>query len=74
MQTTASDYAALSTIAAAGLLQGFGYTGWSGATFAMANTIAAGYGTSLDVALGHLAHDIAASTAWGGQDALAALQ
>jgi hypothetical protein len=74
METTAADYGALSTIAAAGLLQGFGMSGWSGATLAMANTIAAAYGTSLDVALGHLSHDIAASVAWGGQGALSSGQ
>jgi hypothetical protein len=49
-------------------------TGWSGATFAMANSIAASYGTSLNVALGHLATDIANSTAWGGMGALSSGQ
>ena len=46
-------------------------TGWSGATFAMADDqVVAAFGTTLDVALGHLATDIANSTAWGGLGAL----
>jgi hypothetical protein len=49
-------------------------TGWSGATFAMANTIAAAFGTSLNAALGHLAHDIGISMAWGGMGALSSGQ
>src|SRR4051794_22977601 len=64
MSTTAADWGALSTLAATGIFAGFGMTGWSGATFAMANALAASYGTTLDVALGHLSADIANSTAW----------
>jgi hypothetical protein len=40
----------------------------------MATAIAATYGADPQVALAHLSHDIAASVAWGGIDALAALQ
>jgi hypothetical protein len=70
MATTAADWGALSTLAATGIFAGYGMTGWSGATLAMANQVAASFGTSLNTALGHLATDIANSTAWGGMTAL----
>ena len=70
METTAIEYAALGSIAGAGLL-GAGYgSGWSGASLGVATAIASSYGVNLNTALGHLAHDIAASTAWGGVTAL----
>jgi hypothetical protein len=74
MTTTAADWGALSTLAATGIFAGYGMTGWSGATFAMANQIAASFGTTLDTALSHLATDIANSTAWGGLQALSSGQ
>jgi hypothetical protein len=64
MSTTAADFGALSALAGLGFFAGFGMSGWSGATLAMADAIAAAYGTSLNTALGHLATDIANSTAW----------
>ena len=45
-------------------------TGFSAASLAMANAIAATYGTTFGTAMGHLATDIANSTAWGGLGAL----
>jgi hypothetical protein len=70
MQTTAMEYGALASIAASGLL-GAGYdSGWSGASLGVATAIASSFGVNLDTAMGHLSHDLAASMAWGGMDAL----
>ena len=73
-EATAADYGALGALAGAGFFAGSGMTGWSAATAVMAQQIAAAYGTSLDVALGHVAHDISISMAWGGLGALSSGQ
>jgi hypothetical protein len=74
METTAADYAGLAALSATGVAGWLGASGATGASLAVATAIMAQYGTSPAVAFGHLAHDIAASTAWGGMDALQVLQ
>jgi hypothetical protein len=73
-EATTADYTALGALAGLGFFAGSGMTGWSAATAVIAQQIAAAYGTSVNVALAHVAHDIGISMAWGGQTALSSGQ
>ena len=73
MESRAADVGALSAMAAAGLFAGTGYSGWGAAQLAVASYIAGAYGTKPDVALGHLAHDIAVSMNWAAANSDPAL-
>lgn len=58
-QTTLADFNMLSAITALGLTGYFGPTGWTGAVLGPTALVLATYGTTPDIAIGHLAHDLA---------------
>jgi hypothetical protein len=70
-QTTLADLAILGQVAGAGLAGAVGKM--SGAAISMAITGTAAYGSSIDAAAAHAAHDIAISMGFGGQAMLGSL-